>query len=176
MKGLEEKRRKARIAIALDVLANVDSLRVSNAGWYIADVPDGSRDENDCRKFNGDWKADARRYLKRLQKCQVCALGACMISHVKLFDKVKMGDLKIDADPLYKNKLVSDRGDSILGRFFDQDQIDKIETAFEAGTKNARPVGYDAEEFGRRYDEPKRRLKAIMANIIVNDGEFKPGE
>jgi len=40
--------------------------------------------------------------------------------------------------------------------------------------KDVHKASADAETFGRKYDDSKKRLAAIMRNIIRNNGEFIP--
>jgi hypothetical protein len=178
-----DRKAKARVAIAFDVLQSVDSLKVTNDGWYLAD-PTGKyyKDQNgeeciDLRDFKGDVKEEATKHLSKLQKCEVCALGACVISQVKLFNKLPMSKLLSGDRP--NTREINPNRDMVsksLSRFFSQEQLNLIETAFEAGGHHLIVANPDpnAVEFGRNYDSPKKRLKAIMGNIIVNDGEFCP--
>jgi hypothetical protein len=180
-----DRKAKARVAIAFDVLQSVDSLKVDNHGYYLSDLDgtvtiDKYGDDVDVRRqFKGDIKEDATKHLPRLQKCHVCALGACLISQVKLFNKMSISKLVVEDRSNPKHQAIDPNRQIIsklLSKFFCQSQLDLIESAFEIGGDyySQAPYSVDAEDFGRNYDDPKKRLKAIMANIIVNDGEFCP--
>lgn len=179
-----DKKAKARVAIAFDVLQNVDSLKVDNRGWYLADTtgkapqydPYGNLAKRKIHPYKGNLKDDASKHIPKLQKCQVCALGACLISQVKLFNKLPLGELVNYGGGIDPTR---DMVSGILSRFFSKDQLDLIEVAFEAiseydGGVQKKECHLDAERFGMEYSNPKKRLKAIMGNIIVNDGEFCP--
>ena len=118
---------------------------------------------------------DARELLTRIEdKCTVCALGACLLSYIRLYDDVKVNDLRngMDESNIYRH----------LGKYFTPHQLKLIEVAFELSDR-AGPVSvilnnddYNAANtFGRGYEGPVGRLRAIMENIIANDGVFKPG-
>lgn len=180
-----DKKAKARVAIAFDVLQSVDSLKVDNHGYYMSDLSgrttackDGDT-VDERRSFKGNTKDDATKHLQRLQKCHVCALGACLISQVKLFNKMAISKLVVEDKHNAKHQVIDPNRvivSTLLSRFFSKDQLDLIESAFEVGGDyNCQaPYSADAENFGEDYDDPKKRLKAIMANIIVNDGKFCP--
>lgn len=165
---------QARVAIAKDVLKHLRSLKVGTGYYFNGPI------------FKGGAKGDdTQKHLKKLVKCEVCALGACLISHVRLFDEVpltKVADFG-RYDEYYDKEagkgsfeFKSDRPVHILKKYFSRHQLNMIEAAFEQNN----PFGGDLEELSKAIEftegiyEPKDRLKAIMKNIVENDGTFVP--
>ena len=73
----------------------------------------------------------------------------------------------------------------LLADVFDAAQLDMIEAAFE-GSISVIQIGYTygaskeeleaAVTFGRKHNELRARLRAILNNIIEHKGFFVPGE
>jgi hypothetical protein len=109
-------------------------------------------------------------------KCNVCALGAAVLSKARLFDNVPIdgeaasygGVISLDYDDCFNG----------LKDIFSESQLQLIEAAFEGwdeGSWETNPAIRRAVAFGEKYiDDDKKRMKAIMQNIIDNDGTFKP--
>lgn len=160
---------EARVEIAKDVLKHLRSLNVEE-GYYL----DGGYEP--IRGVGS--KDDAQKYINKMAKCRVCALGACLISHVRLFDQVPIRRL----GRFYEGEFefASERPTQILAKFFSQEQIDLIEAAFEQTRTHCQSPKTDDEEiyravmFGNKHADAKERLKAIMKNIIANAGTFRP--
>lgn len=94
------------------------------------------------------------------KQCNVCALGACMLSHIRLNNAVTYEEL----DGM--------RGYDIRGHlsdYFDEDQLDLIENCFENiyFSNSANLNG----QFNK-YQNPSQRLRAIMLNIVRNKGSL----
>ena len=152
-------KKRARIAIAKDVLKQLRYLTVER-GYYFY-VPYSSK----SKLLEKNYAEDAQKHVPLLKRdCRVCALGACMISHVKLFDDCNL-----------KPFLNNDRPDNQLGKWFSQEQLDMIEFAFETSPDGDYYGDHCiSHQFGARFANHKERLRAIMKNIVANDGEFKP--
>lgn len=140
--------------------------------------------------------ADVKTLLvdKKLRNCRACALGSALLSKVRLFDKVKLGDEYPDRvegpDPIFKihhnfrgvDLITADRSDSELEPIFGGKQLDMIESAFEGSDVQASSggVGITINEyqraivFNQRYQDDAQRLTAIMRNIVRHDGTFVP--
>lgn len=106
---------------------------------------------------------DAQATLKnKAFKCEVCALGAAFCAYVLRVDN-HLGGFSREK----------------LGEVLAPEQMTLIESAFEAtfawgsGRVSAAEL-YAAIDFGERYTSDSGRLRAIMRNIIANDGKFKP--
>lgn len=114
--------------------------------------------------------------------CDACALGTLLISTADLFDNITVGDFN-DEDGLLHPELA-------LKDYFTTAELMVIEAAFERSTKGGTLFGsykYDhmltnehpseseikrAIRYGKTIDGPKKRLRAILQNIIDNNGQF----
>jgi hypothetical protein len=161
-----------RVAIAKDVLRTIRFYRhVGGCGyWSLPTDIAISIPKN----------TSLQDHLPKPKDCGVCALGAAMLSYVKLFNKVK-------TDVLFNEHGVvvveSDTTINVLKRCFSRTQLVDIEAAFE---QRANPISMTgamhdkelfrekAEAFGRRYPDSRKRLRAIMLNIVKNSGTFVP--
>lgn len=63
---------------------------------------------------------------------------------------------------------------NILSKYFDFDQLRKIERCFETQAQDEIYFDDKATQFARRYKNPKNRLRAIMLNTVKNEGTFIP--
>lgn len=110
-------------------------------------------------------------------KCSVCAKGALILSKARLLDNVP---LKLVCKIDYTGKVnlgCGDPSENLLD-CFSQKQLDLIETAFEKsdefeGVNSESAVGH-ALSFGEQYDDPAKLMRAIMKNVIENNGVFRP--
>lgn len=157
-----------RVAIAKDVLENLDRLKVRQGNYICGTLLE-----------EVDPKDNAQEKVKAIQAyCTVCALGACLLSHIRLWDRVMMGEIAGTYPTLYLN--VQYAGTTApLKRYFTQRQLNLIESAFEMRPMNKEHAASDeeiaqAKFFGLGYINSQNRLKAIMENIIENEGTFKP--
>lgn len=109
--------------------------------------------------------------------CKVCGIGACFVSLVNLgnevptqysFQREWSNGANVDTDLMWKQ----------MGKVFPKVQQSMIENAFEISTNHGRSSSANRERaraFGTRYDgDARKRLIAIMENIIENKGFFKP--
>lgn len=184
-----------RIAIAKDVISSLKILNVVE-GSFIEEHNSWGDISYDDRvlKLKGISKLkDSRIQAQQLKEsCEVCALGACFLSSVKLNNKFKFkfsrqdpGSFSIQIKPLFEK----------LKQYFTVEQIFMIENSFEMGAgflsdwdnvkklktflKKAsfdrlyKKYYWDAVHFGNKYyTEPDKRLEAIMKNIVKNKGLF----
>ena len=176
-----------RVSIAKDVLFQLETNSVvPTSGNFVelflefqfgSDISEG--------KFFSELVADSN-------ECRVCALGALMISQLNVNGDVSMSEL--DGSPICNNRFGITPfngfkfGDYIK-KYFDESQLQLIEIAYELGnglfTEGDILCGVEDEiysvyieskavKFGKRYKNLKNRMKAIMNNIIENNGEFAP--
>jgi len=159
-------KRKA-IAIAKDVLEQLNKMIVASGTTYYEPPYDQDYIE-DC--------VSAQDHIDGLTKnCTVCALGACLLSYVRLYNDVKIWELR--------RGILSTLNNTVK-KIFGMKQMQLIESAFEG----QQPMISDFSEqelsdaevdaainFGERYVKSKSKLRAIMKNIIANGGVFKPG-
>ena len=170
---------RERIEILQDVLARLNAKKFkvkANCGYVVPD------DDEAFEKLVQS-KAKSETIANKLAKtCQVCAKGAIFLSTVSLknaFDFKESAGLAGHVGPV---KIMSR-----LSEIFDRDNLDLVETAFETpfnedeqlcACNSCGVVDWDdfetAERFGSYYEEDDDRLRAILENMIANEGVFKP--
>lgn len=115
--------------------------------------------------------------FKSRGKCNVCGIGACFVSMVKLGNSIATKQVGINGYIENGDSIDDDDMRKLLENVFSEDQLSLIECAFE------RDLGFGyapmldqeaAKSFGEKYKHDSTRLKAIMKNIIKNKGEFIP--
>lgn len=167
-----------RVRIAKDVIDQLTKKKIkARTGVYLSlggEVTLGSMGESSAR----DVLASVR--------CEACALGSLFVSSVH----IKNGLL---ASETFVNSSVYDEVADIINgvvscdtsvmrerleEYFDEQQLDLIESAFETsdmGDGTIDSVLLDrAIQFGARYNDHTRRMKAIMQNVIDYRGTFVP--
>lgn len=170
---MTNKQRKDAVQIAEDVLAQLKTRKyVASAGAGVYVRLEGAIKNPEA--YYGDYVpvvASLRTFLTKhatKKSCHVCALGACFLANVERRNKVELKEVinKSDRETFTSN----------LKTIFSAEQMDLIEVAFEVDSVHSRTDvdTQDALYFGNRYDTDDQRLKAIMRNIIKNNGEFIP--
>lgn len=169
-----------RIRVAKDVIAQVRLEKYkANRGAYISQLRTNNNVEN---------QDDVKKNFDKIKSCEVCALGACLLSTVKFKNTLQFQVLRQadeDGDFGYNKQI-----QNLLSSLFSPVQLLLIEMAFEKSTS----IGFFAEKvdntgslydidwrikddavtFGYKYNSHHDRLIAIMENIIDNNGTFKP--
>jgi hypothetical protein len=106
--------------------------------------------------------------LKSTTPCRVCAKGALFLSTVRRYNKASVKDVMCD------NMETAEK-------MFGKHQFNLIEAAFEQWDftipdtheeEHGRPVPYEVQAFGNKYEDDTDRLVAILKNIIKNKGNF----
>jgi hypothetical protein len=102
--------------------------------------------------------------------CDACAKGALLASCVLNVNKVRTDD------PISENRFISNK----LSKWFEVGELDAIEAAFERDIIHDQTdilygtsLGKKAINFGNRFNDDKKRLLAILKNILKH-GKFKP--
>lgn len=131
---------------------------------------------------------------KELPPCSCCALGGMFMSCTLLNNQTTVQQLNTASNALgdaiespeeFAESRVFSNG---LIKFFSAAQLKLIETAFEGNGGYFYETPYDEEgelikrpaatmaalEWQDKYPDVKKRLIAIMQNIIKNNGTFKP--
>lgn len=104
------------------------------------------------------------------KKCEVCGLGALMLStidkanHLRVKDLYRHGSSSID---LFNTLGLPRNVDTYLDKFFSVDQRKLIERGFE--NWSCGDNYYHENEF-----DPVVRMTLVMENIIANNGTFVP--
>lgn len=161
---------KDRVAIAKDALKwhRAGALDI-RPGSYVRPLRGNALIRNEQGEMI-DRDTEARDVV--IGKCEVCALGALLIAKAVRFDAVTIGQLKM-------NNAVA------LKDYFSNDQINSIEAAFEGtsypsinGTCNDAiyTAGRVNSDWIARYPNHAVRFRAVMRNIIKNNGTFVPGK
>jgi hypothetical protein len=167
--------REKRLTIAHDVLAWLRVQKIKPMHGYLV-LP---------------WRATGERSDKvEDDGCHACALGAVFACAVDRMAMPLSGGLdKSEDEPYYDANEMR----NTLKPYFSNGQLRLIETAYEkqdfSGGEDQAFVNNEwgtftevtrsnvwgrAVDFGRRYPSDRGRMRAIMRNIIANNGTFKP--
>jgi hypothetical protein len=165
--------RTRRVAIARDVIAQLDAqqLQYLNKGVYLQGyIPEETLDAATDLQEIVDIASNT---------CRVCAKGAMFLSRARLYDGVPIGRIRYDGESSITSAKEHDFFNATLMEDFDKRQLDLIEHAFEmwAGDESTEYMSAlrVACQFGLLYKHSHAaRLRAIMANIVDNGGEFIP--
>lgn len=144
---------RKRVTIAKDTLASLQAKKFI-ASHGVGYLHYSSTD-------NGD-------KLPNNYKCGACALGGMFVGLTTRIKELSIKEQNGDRDRII----------APLRSYFDREQLDAIEYAFEQGNISLRTLNYSSahrySDFGKAYDNPDDRLIAIMQNIIDNKGTFTP--
>ena len=157
----EAERRKMRVRIAKDVLKALKFKRYYTPARasYLSPTTDEA-----VEFFQDNGSADAKDNLRHLMPhCKVCALGAMLISLVRLEDNITLSELRrID----YFQALES--------AGFSRDQSRLIERTYEGWGSLPEDVDlhFAIKRFYHTYAGNTERLRAIMQIIVRNNGDF----
>ena len=157
--------KQKRVAIAKDVLKQI------KASKFIAGTG------NFCHV--GEWSdtlpklIGKKQLLKLKPKCTVCAIGAAIVSGIRLFNKINITNCEITRFQQRR----------MIVKFFGLSQAEQIENAFEIGRgyygfnkygERVYDKFKDAIKFGGRFEYSRNRAVAIFKNIIKHKGVFVP--
>ncbi len=165
-------RAEKRILVAKDVIAQIKAGRfeVATGGFVYMELPDSIKNTDSIQNLF---------ITGEIPNCKCCGMGAVMMSCTLFKNKETVKDIEQDFEDLGISVFDTDNHrfkNGLLG-IFSRPQLRAIELAFELG------YGYCGEnnnfdtkciEFGDKYENEKTRLIAIMENIIMNGGYFKP--
>ncbi len=167
----EEEKRKLRVLVAKDVIKAIDAGKLqTRTGVYV-----GLEWDKDDVVSKMEGKTSKQQAVIAQEECEVCAMGACFLSLVKVDNKFDLrGKLDKSEDGLGKEEVVGR-----LKAVFSPKQLALIECAFEG--KNASRVFDSPEEveraaveFGEDAGGDEDALYATMKNIVKNKGFFLP--
>jgi len=177
-----------RVMIAQDVLAQIKAKRyVAESGRWV--VPTFS--ENFCNTDDYPGRESVQQLFasKEIESCNVCALGGLFMSCTNLNNHTtydQFNDQSEDIGSLigYEEGLSNE-----LDVFFSKNQLTLIEIYFEdgngyfsidnetvdTGSHFYKSIDFDhVNSFNDKYQYDDDRLKAIMKNIVENNGTFVP--
>lgn len=148
-----------RVAIARDVLLQIRAKKYNISQGNFCLVLDW-----DKREPLGKTELNRKKPV-----CKVCALGAAIVSSIRLYNKLNIIRGEIIPGPDIEDMLLP---------FFAYDQMILIENAFECGGGSFSAESADnkleAIKFGEGYSNNEARAIAIFKNIIKHKGEFVP--
>lgn len=185
--------KKQRVEVAKDVLKQLRYKRIKvTPGEYVS-VP-MSEDEVPALMDLGDNRREKSKNLaKKLfarKDCQVCARGAMFLSGIGLYNKLEVTQFTGQSSHWSDRFTFQDETLDWTKDNFGREQSALIENAFEGRniTTDYGEAGVDghridedytivyhgpAVDFYNKYPDPVDRLRAIMKNIIKNEGVFK---
>jgi hypothetical protein len=110
---------------------------------------------------------DSDRAQEIMPTCSVCARGAMMLCRIAKFNAIE-----VFVDEIVRR----DHTTQALEDAFGEKQMNIIEAAFECreGYAEYTSLARKAVAFGDQFENPSKRLIAIMKNIVDNGGTFKP--
>lgn len=155
-------RRKA-VAVARDVIAQLRLKRITaSTGDYL--IIDGVAYDNPNQSFQETFRRN------KGIKCEVCAIGAAYIGYINKFNNVTHDEvLNAGSETMIHT----------LSGIFQEYQLRLMEAAFE-GRWILESNWYKDERvnrsillFYKKYKHQSQRLRAIMLNVIRNNGEFR---
>lgn len=152
-----------RVAIAEDVLKWLRTKKLTIKTQTYCRF----NDEYDLYKFDGDdMQAVMGKIITPFKPCSVCAKGALFIAAVDKFNSVKVRAFGMNDEDVVMEPLLA---------YFTEEQLNLVEAAFEGWNHlagDADLVEYVTEDYIKKYPDARKRLRAIMRNIIVNKGTF----
>jgi hypothetical protein len=172
--GIKMTKAQVRVEVAKDVIRSLRLLTVRNGVYF---KPAGSLELVNSIVSSS---TDSKRVAQKLKNgCEVCALGACFLSSVRLTNKWEFEGFEEHwTGPEQVRAVEREVLEEKLHKIFTPFQIDLIETAFEeyncTNLASDRNVIGRAISFGSKHYDSTSRLRAIMKNIIKNNGTFKP--
>ena len=150
----ELSKREMRIAIAKDVLKQLRAeVYIARGVYFMARGTPLYGNQEGLASMNG---AQVQKSVKALTQCDVCAIGAAIISGIRLYDGVAGKRF----DP-------NDGSVSWAGqRFFTERQLDLMEDFFEV------TGSFLSGELEKKMDDMphKKRMKIVFSSIAKNDG------
>lgn len=172
-----------RVLIAKDIIEQINtSIYIPVKGNYIENL----QFKYDKQLSSSD---DIKSNFNNIEYCEVCALGACLMSLTKFKNQINFDDINKSKGFLVSGSKIQ----NLLLSLFSPEQIALIESAFEGGfndNESLRVARYLTSEyrvnriheqlnlnscnFYFKYSSSEKRLIAIMENIINNKGTFKP--
>lgn len=167
----KEARKKGRIAILKDVIAQIKSgfLSVESLNGYL--VPTERFNLTSILDSNHQLEPITKDQCSKLQKhCSVCAKGALFLSRIDKFNKVSVGHLlniHNDYDGFHDPS-------PYLIDYFDKAQLDLIEEAFEPSFSYSGPESQLKKKYWSDIPDDTDRLMAICQNAIDHNGIFNP--
>lgn len=172
-----------RVLIAKDVIAQVKAgrFKVASGNWVAPLTRSGS--DLSVDRFEGDESVQKLFLEGDIPKCQCCALGAMFMSCTLYNNKTTAIELEYVRFS-FSDYVEEGSFTNGLSKFFSKDQLILIESAFEGNgghfeldvgiLEGVELEGDKTSKWMDRLPNDKKRLVAIMENIIKNKGKFVP--
>jgi hypothetical protein len=176
-----------RVMIAQDVLAQIKAKRyVAEQGtWALPKFSD-----NFCNTDpTGKESVQQLFASKEIESCNVCALGGLFMSCTNLNNHTTYDQFNSENDDIGSLISYEEGLSNELDVFFSKNQLTLIEIYFEngegyfsidnetvdTGSRFYKSIDFDhVNSFNDKYQNDDDRLKAIMKNIVENNGTFVP--
>jgi len=142
-------------AVAQDVLDYLGYLHPAKGSYCVGDCPSLT-----------NMTDQAQNHITTITaSCRVCALGAMLLSYIRKYNHLTVDNItNFAGDVDVSRMLIVDFLEPIFGGA----QLNLIEDAFEGWPDHPKTAVFCAE-----HPDPTERLRAIMDNIIQNEGVFK---
>lgn len=172
--------KKLAVEIAKDVLAQLKVKKfIATSGDYCS-LYEKNDELGYCYGTYIDVKTSAKELFRNNKKvfCRVCALGSLFMSYVNLKNKKTVEEI----NRFHPHNGPNDENTKILLNIFHPADLIMMETVFEIGEVSqdlsgdrdtvSKDIIQMCEDYGCGFDDEDSRLKAIMKNIIRNNGRF----
>jgi hypothetical protein len=159
-----------RVMIAKDVLAQLKSGRINPESGVFVEL--GHAIAAKLNQIDEDTRdgIQLQDFLLSVPVCNTCALGAMFVCTVERANKISLSESGFtDFGGAEPEELLE-----YMGRYFSASQLKLIEVAFEHGTGYFGHGPQEAREWSSEYTTDTDAMRAIMQNIVDNDGTFKP--
>lgn len=152
-----------RVAIAKDVIAQLESGLIIKAksGTYFASEGVNKAVAKAIQKSDDDWLDDIELDLRDVLVSEQPTCSACAVGSMFICATLRQDNFNVVGDDIDRSSMEGQL------TYFEPDQLWAIEDAFESSWKLS-----DEETMTKGEESDKKRLIAIMQNIIDNKGTF----
>ncbi len=158
---------KKRIEIAKDALKHLKAGRIApwkGAVMVLPQAPEG-------HYFEVELQPVLKELAKKGRECLVCQRGALLYAHVYKNDNFCLPGINSNSfGSFVSDTTTRDTDHTLLLQFFSEDQLSMMERAFEGEISGK--THPECIAFYKKYESPRNRMKAILNNIIKNNGTF----
>lgn len=163
------KKAQKRVMIAEDVILRIKNKNINPIVGQILIFNDKDLDTYSNASFKNTLNNN------NLTSCKVCAKGALFCSIIGRTNKITINE----ADDYESTYSLSGKKGETLKKYFSEDQIDMIETAYEGVSymdivKDKEVINKCQAFYKLNKSNHTTRMIAICENIIQNQGTFKP--
>jgi hypothetical protein len=149
-----------RVQIAKDVIERLDAKQIMAAQGTYVEADDALKG----KLVAAPRETQLSEIFADFDPCKACALGSMLICAVTKANELTIEDMGGLLSHRDTKVIFGKNPFNYLERFFDEDQLEKIENAFELRDGWENDAVYDMND-----DD---RLRYLMSNIVRNDGTF----